>query len=166
MKKTHTIIVSCILAAGMLFSGLALAESHRKGTHRGFGFKKHYKGSGLMLLAKFEQKNLAVEVLSELSGQPTEAISAMVKEKRKRTLMQELNIDRQAFRSAMQVKVNERIRQAVQYGTISPEQEKEIYAIMELRSKRRELMSKLIEKGIADGTITPEEAQLLERKRR
>jgi hypothetical protein len=37
---------------------------------------------------------------------------------------------------------------------------------MENRSKRRELISQLIEKGIEDGTITPEEAQMLMRKPR
>ena len=36
---------------------------------------------------------------------------------------------------------------------------------MENRSKRRELMSQLIEKGIEDGTITQEDAQVLFRKR-
>jgi polyhydroxyalkanoate synthesis regulator phasin len=79
--------------------------------------------------------------------------------------MQELNIDRQAFRTAMQAKASERIKQAVANGSITPEQEKEILAKMENRSKRRELMSQLIEKGIADGTITQEDAQMLLRKR-
>jgi hypothetical protein len=37
---------------------------------------------------------------------------------------------------------------------------------MENRSKRRELMSQLIEKGIEDGTLTQEEAQILMRKPR
>jgi hypothetical protein len=83
-----------------------------------------------------------------------------------RSVMQELNIDRQTFREAMQAKERERIKLAVADGSITPEQEKEILAIIEKRAKRRELMSKLIEKGIADGTITREEAQMLMRKRR
>jgi hypothetical protein len=37
---------------------------------------------------------------------------------------------------------------------------------MEFRSQRRALMTRLVEKGIVDGTITDEQAQLLMRKPR
>ena len=40
--------------------------------------------------------------------------------------MHELNIDRQAFQTAMKAKVNERIKQAVANGNITPEQQKDI----------------------------------------
>jgi polyhydroxyalkanoate synthesis regulator phasin len=65
----------------------------------------------------------------------------------------------------MKAKVNKRIKQAVANGSITPEQQKDILEKMENRSKRRELMSQLIEKGIEDGTITQEDAQMLLRKR-
>ena len=81
-------------------------------------------------------------------------------------MLQELNIDRQAFRDAMQAKERKRIKQAVANGSITPEQKEEILAKMETHSKRRELMSRLIEKGIKDGTITRDEARMLMRKRR
>jgi hypothetical protein len=165
MKKIQTIIVASVLVMGMVLSGPAFADSQGKGDRRGFGFKQRHKGGGLMMLAKYQQRNLAVHVLSELSGQSTEDISTKLKDLRMRTVMQELNIDRQAFRAAMQAKVGERIKQAVANGTITAEQEKEILAKMENRSKRRELMSQLIEKGIEDGTITQEDAQVLFRKR-
>ena len=83
-----------------------------------------------------------------------------------RSVMQELNIDRQAFRDAMQAKERERIKQAVADGSITPDQENEIIAKMETQAKRRELMRKLIEKGIEDGTITQDEARMLLHKRR
>ena len=166
MKKKHIIIISCVLVAGIILSGLALADSQRAGHRKGFGFKQHHKGGGLQLLAEYQQKNLMVQVLSEMTEQPVEAVQAKLKDQRMRSVMQELNIDRRAFRNAMQAKVRERIIQAAADRTITPEQEKEIFAKMENRSKRRELMSKLIEKGIADGTITPEEAQMLMRKQR
>ena len=166
MKTKHTIIISCVLVVGIILSGLALAESQEKGSRQGFGFKHRHKGGGLMLLAKYEQKNLAIQVLSELSGQQPETIRTKFKAQRMRTVMQELNIDRQAFRDAMHAKVGERIKQAVANGRITPEQEKEILAKMEDRSKRREIMNRLVEKGIEDGTITQEDAKLLLRKRR
>ena len=159
MKKTHIII--SVLVTGIILSGLALAESQRTGHRKGFGFKEYHKGGGLQLLVRYQQKNLKVQILSEMTGQSAEAIAVKLKDQRMRTVIQQLNIDRQAFRSAVQAKERERIKQAVTDRTITPEQEKEILAKMENRSKRRELMSKLIEKGIEDGTITREEAQML-----
>ena len=166
MKKIQTIIVASFLVMGMVLCGPAFADGQGKGDRQGFGFKQRHKGGGLMLLAIYEQKNLAVQVLSDLTKQSTKAVSAKLKEQGMRAVMQDRNIDRQAFRNAMKAKVNERIRQAAVNKSITPEQEKEILTKMENRSKRRELMSQLIEKGIKDGTITQEDAQMLLRKRR
>lgn len=166
MKKIQTIIVASFLVMGMVLCGPAFADGQGKGDRQGFGFKQRHKGGGLMLLAIYEQKNLAVQVLSDLTKQSTEAVSAKLKEQGMRAVMQDLNVDRQVFRNAMKAKVNERIRQAAVNKSITPEQEKEILTKMENRSKRRELMSRLIEKGIKDGTITQEDAQMLLRKRR
>jgi hypothetical protein len=164
--KTKHIIVSCVLVAGIILSGLALADSQGAGDRRGFGYKQRHKAGGLMLLAKYQQKNLMVQTLSEMTGQSAKAVQAKLKDQRMRTVIQELNIDRQAFRSAMQVKVRERIEQAAANGTITPEQQKDILTKMENRSNRHELMSQLVEKGIEDGTITQEQAQMLMRKPR
>jgi hypothetical protein len=164
MKKKH-IIISCILVVGIIFCGLAFADSQRTGHRKGLGFKQHHKG-GLQLLAGYQQKNLRVQVLSEMTNQSVETIQLKLKDQRMRSLMQELNIDRQAFRDAMQAKEREWIRQAVNDGSITSEQEKEILAKMETYSKRRELMRKLIENGIEDGTITRDEARMLMHKRR
>jgi polyhydroxyalkanoate synthesis regulator phasin len=166
MKKKHIILISCILVAGIIFSGLALADSQRTGHRKSFGFKQHHKGGGLQLLAGYQQKNLRVQVLSDMTGQSAETIQLKLKAQRMRSVMQELNIDRQAFRDAMRAKERERIKQAVSDGSITPEQEKEILVKMETHSKRRELMSKLIKKGIEDGIITQDEARMIMRKQR
>ena len=166
MKKKHTIIISCILAAAIILSGLALADSQKTGYRKGFGHKQHRNGSGLHLLATYQQKNLMVQVLSEMTEQSVEAIQNRLKEQRMRIVIQELNIDRQAFRDAMQAKERERIKQAVADGSITSEQENEILTKMETQAKRRELMRKLIEKGIEDETITRNEARMLLHKRR
>jgi len=164
MKKIP-IIVASVLVMGMVLCGPAFADNQGKGDRQGFGFKQRHKGGGIMLLAKYQQRNLMVQVLSEMTGQSTEAISTKLKEQRIRTVMQGLDIDRQALRTAMKAKVNKRIKQAVANGSITPEQQKDILEKMENRSKRRELMSQLIEKGIEGGTITQEDAQMLLRKR-
>ena len=125
MKKKH-IITSCVLIVGIIFSGLAVADSQRTGHRKGFGFKQHHNGGGLQLLARYQQKNMKVQVLAEMTEQPLEAIQLKLKDQRMRSVMQELNIDRQAFRDAIQTKERERIKQAVADGSITPEQEKEI----------------------------------------
>ena len=165
MKKKH-IIISCVLVVGIIFSGLAIADSQRTGHRKGLGFKQHHKGGGLQLLAGYQQKNLRVQVLSEMTEQSVKAIQLKLKDQRMGTIMQEMNINRQAFGNAMQVKVKKRIKQAAADGNITSEQEKEILSKIENRTKRRELMSKLIEKGIEDGTITRDEARMLMRKQR
>ena len=164
--KTKHIIISCILAAGIIVSGMAFADGFGHRGQRGTGFQRPQKTSGLMLLVKYQQKNLMVQTLSEMTGQTVEAVAAKLKNQRMHTVMQELKIDRHAFRTAMQAKVSERIKQAAANGTITPEQQKDILTKMDNRSKRRELMSQLVEKGIKDGTITQEQAQMLMRKPR
>jgi hypothetical protein len=163
MQKKH-IITSCVLVVGIIFSGLALADSQQTGHRKKIGFKQHHKG-GLQLLVGYQQKNLMVKVLSEMSEQPVDAIQLKLENQRMRSVMQELKIDRQAFRDAMLAKEKDLIKQAAADKSITPEQEKEILDKMETRSKRHELMSRLIEKGIEDETITREEAQMLMRKR-
>jgi hypothetical protein len=164
MKKTH-IIIGCVVAISIIISGPAFAGSERRGHGKNFGHKHHAKGSGLQLLAWYQQKNLKILTLSEMTEQSTEAIQLKLEDRGLHSLMQELNVDRQELYAAMQAKIKVRIRQAVSDESITPEQEKEILAKMEARSKRRALMRKLIEKGIEDGTITQEEAWLLMRKR-
>ena len=164
--KTKHIIISCILAAGIIISGLAFADGIGHRGQRGTGFHRPHKAFGLMLLVKYQQKNLMVQTLSEMTGQTVEAVAAKLKDQRMRTVMQALNVDRQAFRKAMQAKVSERIEQAAANRTITPEQQKDILTKMDTRSRRRELMSQLVEKGIEDGTITQEQAQMLMRKPR
>lgn len=166
MKKIQTIIVASVLVIGMVLTGPVLADSQGKDRRHGHGFKQRHQGDGLMLLVKYQQKNLMVQVLSEMTGKSTEAISTKLKEQHMRAVMQELGIDREAFRTAMRIKAIELIQKSAENGTITPEQAKDILAKMENRSKRRELMSKLIEKGIADGTLTQQEAQMLFHKRR
>jgi len=67
MKRKH-IIISCVLVFGIIFSGLALADSQRTGHRKSLGFKQHQKGGGLQLLATYQEKNLRVKVLSEMTG--------------------------------------------------------------------------------------------------
>jgi polyhydroxyalkanoate synthesis regulator phasin len=165
MKKKQFIII-CVLVASLFIPGLAFSGSQEKGDCPGFGFKHRHKGGGLMHLAEYEQRNLMVQTLSQMTGQSVETIEAKLNDQCMRSVIRELNIDRKALHNSLQAKVRERIKQAAANGTITPEQEKDILERVENRAQRRELMSQLIEKGIEDGTITQEQARMLMRKSR
>lgn len=166
MKTKLTIIISCILVAGIIISGLAFADVMGNRGHRGAGFRGPQSAFALVLLLKYQQKNLIVQTLSDMAGQPVEAIQAKLKNQRMHTVMQELKVDRQAFHTAMRIKSIELIQKSAEVGTITPEQARDILAKMKTQSQRRELMNQLVEKGIADGTLTGEEAQMLRGKSR
>jgi hypothetical protein len=166
MKKIQTIVMAGVLAIGLVISGMALANGPGDRPQRVFGLQRPSQNQSLMLLTRYQYQNLKSEVLAELSGQSIAAINQKLKSEHMRAVIEELSIDRQAFRNAMQTKINNLIQQAAVNGTITAEQEKEIFKKTEDRAKRRELMSRLIEKGIEDGTITQEQAQTLIHKPR
>jgi len=166
MKKIQTIVMAGIVAIGMVISGMALATGPQDRPQKGGRFHRAQENQALRLLTQYQHQNIRSQVIAELSGQSVETISQRIKSQGMRAVFEELGIDREAFRSAMQAKVNNLIKQAAVNGTITPEQEKAIFEKMENRAKRHEIMSQLIEKGIEDGTITPQQAQTLFHKRR
>jgi hypothetical protein len=160
MKTKNTIII-CVMAAAIIISGLAFAGDWGNRGRRGAGFHRPHKDFALTLLVKYQQKNLMAQALSDISGQSIEAIQTKLKDQRMGNAMRELNIDRQAFHTAMRIKSIELIQKSAGSGTITPEQAKDIIEKMKNRSQRRELMSLLIENGVKDGTITAAQAQML-----
>ena len=166
MKKITTIVIAGVLAIGIVISGMALATGPADRPQRGAGFHRSHQHQALMLLTRYQHQNIKSQVLSELSGQPVEAINQKLESQHMRAVIEELGIDRQAFRSAMQTRINNLIKQAAANGTITAEQEKAIFEKVENRAKRHELMGRLIEKGIQDGTITQEQARMLTGKPR
>jgi polyhydroxyalkanoate synthesis regulator phasin len=166
MKTKNTAIIICVLATAIIISGLAFAGDWGNRGRRGAGFHRPHGDLALSLIVKYQQKNLMVQTLSDISGQSIEAIQTKLKDQRMGTIMRELNVDRQAFHTAMRIKSIELIQKSAESGTITPEQAKEIIEKMKNRSQRRELMSQLIEKGVKDGTITTAQAQMLMGKSR
>jgi len=161
MKTKHTTIIICVLTAAIIISGLAFAGDWGNRGRRGAGFHRPHRDFALSFLVKYQQENMMVQTLSDISRQPIDAIQAKLKDQRMGTVMQELNIDRQAFHTAMRIKSIELIQKSTESETITPEQAKDIIEKMKNRSQRRELMSQLIEKGVSDGTITTAQAQML-----
>jgi polyhydroxyalkanoate synthesis regulator phasin len=169
MKKNQTIIVIGVLLIGLVFLGAALAAGMGDDAGRGFRHRGAHGKDGLGPMAYYVKQAMAVSVLAELSGQPAETVRQKLEEHHLREFMAENNIDRQAFHTAMQAKSNTLVQYLAAGGYITPDQAKaysdRIERKSQLRSERRELMNQLIEKGLADGTITSEQAQMLQTKR-
>ena len=169
MKKNQTIFVIGVLLIGLVFCAAALAAGMGDDSGRGFRHRGAHGKDGFGPLSYYVKQNLAVSVLAELSGQPADTVRQKLEDQRLREFMSEFSIDRQAFKTAMQAKVNALIQYLATGGYITQDQAKEysdrIERRSQLRSERRELMNQLIEKGLADGTITEEQAQMLKPKR-
>ena len=168
MKKNQTIFVIGVLLIGLVFCAAALASGMGDNYGRGFRHKGAHGKDGLGPMAHYVKQTMADSVLTELSGQPAETVRQKLEDHQLREFMTENNIDRQAFRTAMQAKMNSLVQYLAAGGYITPDQAKDYSDRMErksqFRSERRELMNQLIEKGLADGTITPEQAQMLQLK--
>ena len=168
MKKNQTIFVIGVLLIGLVFIGAALAAGMGDDSGRGFRHRGAHGKDGLGPMSHYVRQTMAVSVLAELSGQPAETVRQKFEDHQLREFMTENNIDRQAFRTAMQAKMNNLVQYLAAGGYVTADQAKEytdrIERKSQLRSERRELMNQLIEKGLADGTITPEQAQLLQPK--
>ena len=168
MKKNQPIIVVGALLISLVFFGAALAAGMGDDAGRGFRHRGAHGKDGLGPMTYYVKQTMAVSVLAELSGQPAETVRQKLEEHHLREFMAENNIDRQAFHTAMQAKMNALVQYLAAGGYITQDQAKEhsdrIERRSQLRSERRELMNQLVEKGLADGTITPEQAQMLQPK--
>ena len=169
MKKNQTIMVVGALLISLVFIGVALAAGMGGDAGRGFRHRGAHGKDGLGPMTNYVKQTMAVSVLAELSGQPAETVRQQLEDHQLRGFMAENNIDRQAFHTAMQAKMNALVQYLAAGGYITQDQAKEYTDRVErksqLRSERRDLMNQLIEKGVADGTITPEQAQMLQPKR-
>jgi polyhydroxyalkanoate synthesis regulator phasin len=169
MKKNQTILAIGVLLIGLVFCATAMAAGMGDDSGRGFRHRGLHGKDGFGSMGRYVQQTMAVSVLAELSGQPAETVQQKMEEHQLREFMTEYSIDRQAFRTAMQAKMTSLVQYLAAGGYITADQAKKYSERIErrsqLRSERRELMNQLIEKGLADGTITPEQAQMLQAQR-
>jgi len=151
MKRMQTIIVICALLFGIALFGMANADGP-PGPHR---------GGGPMFLTHLVQHNMMVQVLSQLSQQSAVTIEQQLKDQRLPAVLSTYNIDPKAFHEAMRTKITALINLLTQSGYMTTDQSNKILAEMEKFAQRHQLMTLLVQKGLVDGTITQEQAQIL-----
>jgi hypothetical protein len=166
MKKNATISVIILLVLALSLSGTVFASGPPEQPSRYHRHHGRHENGGAKLLNRYLRENLTVQTLSEMTGQPVDTIASKLHAVRLPDLLSEYQIDRKAFRTMMQTKMKDLVNQLAKTGYLTPQQEKKIVDQMEFRSQRRALMTRLVEKGLADGTVTEEQAQLLMRKPR
>ncbi|MEJ2472406.1 MAG: hypothetical protein P8Y74_00780 [Desulfobacterales bacterium] len=166
MKKNSTISVIILLVFALALSGTVFASGPPEQPSRFHRHHGRHGDGGAKLLNRYLRENLTVQTLSEMTRQPVDTIASRLRDERLPDLLSEYQIDRGAFRTTMHTKMKDLVNQLAKIGYLTPQQEKKIVDQMEFRSQRRALMTRLVEKGIADGTITDEQAQLLMRKPR
>jgi len=105
--------------------------------------------------------NMTVQVLSELSGQTADAINQQLKDQHLRGVLTTYKIDPKAFHDAMHTKMAALIKLLADNGYLTAEQSNNIRETMGKFAQRHQLMSFLVDKGLADGTITQDQAQIL-----
>ncbi|MGA7878704.1 MAG: hypothetical protein WCA08_23790 [Desulfoferrobacter sp.] len=161
MKKMQMIIVACALLIGATTWGSLHAANFDDAPQRMMGHRSHRGGGGPNLLGRYLHENMMVEVLCQLTEQTPETVKQQLKEEHLPAVLNEYKIDRERFHAAMQAKKTAQINQFVADGYLSSDQGKAILGKMEARTRRHELMMQLVEKGVADGAITQQDAQLL-----
>jgi len=114
-----------------------------------------------MFLTHLVQHNMMVQVLSQLSQQSAVTIEQQLKDQRLPAVLSTYNIDPKAFHEAMRTKITALINLLTQSGYMTTDQSNKILAEMEKFAQRHQLMTLLVQKGLVDGTITQEQAQIL-----
>lgn len=122
-------------------SGQELGPGSAQGSDMGTSQKKmrhRAPKSPLDMLAKIQHDNIAVQVLSEITGQTAESIAQALQTQHMRELMESYNVDQEVFENAMDEKAIAFIGKAVENNSITQEQADEIIQMIENRPERPE----------------------------
>ncbi|MFZ1986670.1 MAG: hypothetical protein WAU91_19830 [Desulfatitalea sp.] len=88
-------------------------------------------------------------------------IHQKLQEERLPSVLKEYKVDWKVFSNAMHAKVQDLMGMLVNKNYLTADQRDHILARMDQHAQRRALMKSLIDKAAADGTITPDQAQML-----
>jgi hypothetical protein len=163
MKKTLSIIAVSVVVMGLaLYLGATAANSQGQAAP-GFGYQRMTAHNGPGLLRWYVRENMAAQALAEITKQPVDTIRTKLHEERLPAVLSELGVDRKVFSDAMHAKVQDLLGKLVADNYLTADQRNEVLARMDQYAQRRALMKSLIDKAVTDGTITPDQAQMLQK---
>ena len=161
MKKTLSIIVISVVLVGLAFYVAATAANPQDQANPGSGHQRMQAQSGPGLLMRYVRWNMAAQTVSEITQVPVDTIRGKLKAERLPAVLAEYQVDRKAFSEAMHAKVQDLLGKLVDSNYLTVDQSDQVLARMDQYAQRRALMKRLIDKAIMDGTITPDQAQML-----
>lgn len=161
MKKILSIIVISVVLVGLAFYVAATAANPQDQANPGSGHQRMQAKSGPGLLMRYVRWNMAAQTVSEITQVPVDTIRTKLKEERLPAVLAEYHVDRKTFSDAMHAKVQALMGSLVASNYLTDAQQQEILARMDQYAQRRTLMKSVIDKAVTDGTITPDQAQML-----
>lgn len=120
------------------------------------------RAGGPDLLTGYLRENLTARALAELTKEPVATLQKQLEGNRPPALFDRYRIAPEAFHTAMRAQVAALVKQLAATGYLSKEQADRVVERMDKAAERQAVMKKLLEKGIKDGTITREQAALLQ----
>ena len=161
MKKTLLIIAVSVVVVGVAFYVAATAANLQDQANPASGNQRNPAKSGPWQLMRYVRENMAAQTVSEITKQPVDAIRKKLEEQRLPAVLAEYQVDRKAFADGMHAKVQELLGKLVEASYLTADQRDLIVTQMDQFAQRRALMKSLIDKAVTDGTITPDQAQML-----
>ena len=161
MKKTLSIIAISVVLVGLTFYVVATAASPQDQANPGSGHPRMPAKSGPWDLLRYVRENMSAQAISEMTKQPVDTIRAKLQKERLPAVLAEYQVDRKAFSEAMHAKVQVLLGKLVDSNYLTVDQRDQLLARMDQYAQRRALMKSLVDKAIADGTITPDQAKML-----
>jgi hypothetical protein len=154
------------MAVFMVLAGLALyvaadVAAPQDQTNPGYGNRRGEGKGGPWLLMRYVRENMAAQTVAEITKQPVEVIRKKLEEQRLPAVLVEYQVDRKAFSDGMHAKVQDLLGRLVEGSYLTVDQKTQILAQMDQFAQRRELLKSLIDRAVTDGTITPDQAQML-----
>lgn len=139
LGKSVTVLAVVIgfLIGVALTEVIGQSESYAFGPPSGTGFAHGPPSHPGHLLAKALHENVALQVLSEMTGKDTEAVRADMQSKHMWEVLGSYGIDAEAFRSKMDAKMTELVDKAASCGLITEGQASEIVEAMQNRPQRQ-----------------------------
>jgi len=154
--KRNLWIVAAVLAFGLTIYLSAVAASP---PDQEPGYRQGRAAAPPLL--RFVRQNMAAQTIAGLTGVPVDEIRKELQEQRLPAVLSQHQIDRKAFADGMRTRFDNLLGQLNNAGYLTAEQKDQVVADAQQRFQRRALMKSLIDKGVSDGTITPEQGDSL-----
>lgn len=163
MKKTLSIITVAVVLGLSVYLVSSAANFPDQG-RPGSGI--HQTKGGPHLLIRFVRTNMAAQTIAEINKQPVDTLRKKIEEQGLPAVLAEYQVDRKAFAEGMRAKFQDLLGQLSNGGYLTADQRNQILTQIDQYAERRTLMKGLIDKALTDGTITPDQAQMLMKRPR